>query len=217
MEFRNECYLIDDVNFTLVDDYIQEYTPQWTSTVSLDVRLEQLEALARYISSIKAQIPPLEFELDLNKFTLDTPEEQQQRLGYRYIEGSNDGIEKWDYEDARRRRNRLLEDVPEQLKPENLPKKVDHAPIMTPVKDQGRCGCCWAVSVAAAVEAAVYLTAGFQQSLSFQQFISCDEDNYGCNGGNVVSVYLFCRKEPRGSTVSQNYISLMVSCNSSWL
>lgn len=50
----------------------------------------------------------------------------------------------------------------------------------------------WAVSTVAAVEAAAYLSnsSGFSQSLSFQQLISCDTENLGCDGGNIVSFYI---------------------------
>jgi hypothetical protein len=76
----------------------------------------------------------------------------------------------------------------------------------TTVKNQGYCGCCWAVSTTAAIESALMITnkmnkfdAMTSNSLSFQQMISCDESNLGCDGGNIVSVscfnviaYLFC-------------------------
>lgn len=48
----------------------------------------------------------------------------------------------------------------------------------------------WAVSTVASVESAAFLTEetdGFLQSLSFQQLLSCDEKNAGCNGGSIIT------------------------------
>mmetsp|Transcript_15470 Transcript_15470/g.21977 ORF Transcript_15470/g.21977 Transcript_15470/m.21977 type:complete len:546 (-) Transcript_15470:1510-3147(-) len=63
----------------------------------------------------------------------------------------------------------------------------------TKVKNQGYCGCCYAVSVTAAIESALMITnktsrvdALTTNSLSFQQMISCDEKNLACDGGNIL-------------------------------
>ena len=65
----------------------------------------------------------------------------------------------------------------------------------TMVKNQGYCGCCWAVSVTAAIESALMITNKTSRvfdaslttnSLSFQQMISCDEKNLACDGGNIL-------------------------------
>jgi len=65
----------------------------------------------------------------------------------------------------------------------------------TIVKNQGYCGCCWAVSVTAAIESALMITnktSRYEEdyvtrnSLSFQQMISCDERNLACDGGNIL-------------------------------
>ena len=65
----------------------------------------------------------------------------------------------------------------------------------TVVKNQGICGSCWAVSTVAAIESALMITnktndrvdAKTTNNLSFQQMISCDTKNAGCDGGNIVS------------------------------
>lgn len=64
---------------------------------------------------------------------------------------------------------------------------------MTVVKNQGVCGCCWAVATAAAVESALMITNqtsrngdNDQHSLSTQQMISCDDSQLGCAGGNIL-------------------------------
>jgi hypothetical protein len=65
---------------------------------------------------------------------------------------------------------------------------------VTSVKDQGRCGCGWAVSLAGTIEGSAALTrrnGDFLQNVSFQQLISCDTSNYGCDGGNIVAGMLY--------------------------
>lgn len=67
---------------------------------------------------------------------------------------------------------------------------------MTHVKDQGRCGCCWAISMSGAVEGAVFSDPSndnYLQSMSFQQLISCSKLNDGCDGGNLVLASLWSR------------------------
>jgi C1A family cysteine protease len=82
-----------------------------------------------------------------------------------------------------------------------LPKKLDapvHVPkslkasssfdwrdydVVTPVKDQGYCGSCWAHSVVETVESAWAIAGNALTEFSVQQVNSCDTDDYGCNGG----------------------------------
>ena len=60
---------------------------------------------------------------------------------------------------------------------------------VTPVKDQGQCGSCWAFSATEAVETAWLMAGNSQEILAPQQLTSCDKKDLGCNGGDTPSAY----------------------------
>ncbi|EMS67389.1 Cysteine protease 1 [Triticum urartu] len=76
-----------------------------------------------------------------------------------------------------------------------LPQSVDwrEKGAVAPVKNQGRCGSCWAFSTVAAVEGVNKIVTGDLVKLSEQELVDCSRNgqNSGCNGGIMDDAFDF--------------------------
>lgn len=76
---------------------------------------------------------------------------------------------------------------------------------VTPIKNQGQCGCCWAFSVVAATEGLHQIKTGKLISLSEQELVDCDtEYDSGCEGGLLDTAFTFIHKQG-GLATEANY------------
>lgn len=65
---------------------------------------------------------------------------------------------------------------------------------VSPVKDQGQCGSCWAFSATEAVETGYWKATGDLKILAPQQVVSCDRSDMACDGGDTFSAYEYIQE-----------------------
>lgn len=204
---RPSC--IDIFDHLNVEDYEQTYQPFYpnlTSKVSGSRRFDLLKKAGLFIAAHNRQQQlgnevvanedgSDELILALNEYSADTEDEVKQRTGYIFIDvaGTSDELPHVEVSET--------DDEP--------PFSVDYVAMgaVTSVKKQGRCGSSWAISLAGAIEGATYLQSrdGTFESLSFQQYISCNQRNLACLGGNLVIGMQYTAKTPFGGLSTLNH------------
>ena len=171
-----------------VADYKRSYAPNSTEFA---LRRRIFDENLRRVRAHNADASQT-WKRGINRFSDQTPEEAKSFFGYNRFADDADS-----FSSARKSREREQAMVPGGL-PEGwpMPSAVDWtalwgsplhtwsgAPsIMTGMKEQGACGSCWALAVAANLESYAALATGSLPVLSAQQLLSCTPNPRKCGG-----------------------------------
>jgi C1A family cysteine protease len=96
------------------------------------------------------------------------------------------------------------------LSASNLPASVDWvaAGAVTPVKQQGQCGSCWAFSATGAIEGAMKIKTNTLTSLSEEELLECTgSTTLSCRGGNAGEAFDWVKVNGLDSEVAYPYTS----------
>jgi C1A family cysteine protease len=171
-------YLNDDPTLPLFLEWSKVYQKSYPKTEEFLLRFQNYkDSLNRInVANEKTRQRGSGATFALNKFSDLTPQEFSEKILMKQF--SQNGA-------------KLLQTEENILKPKmTAPPTFDwrDRDAVTPVKDQGQCGSCWAFSVTENVESVWILARGLNSSstqplLAPQQLVDCDDYSFGCDGG----------------------------------
>mmetsp|Transcript_25325 Transcript_25325/g.38931 ORF Transcript_25325/g.38931 Transcript_25325/m.38931 type:complete len:416 (+) Transcript_25325:19-1266(+) len=174
-----EITSLEDYSF---EDFVFNFRKSYDSTEEYEERRDIFHKnLERIFSHNREQATKKGgYLLGINRFADKGPHE----MHYGYNKGSHPA---WNQAEAKVSPSRReLSELPFDLTTDvsELPDSVDWRTngIVTPVKDQGMCGSCWAFASTATLESHIALNTGVLFSLSTQELVSCVENPDTCGG-----------------------------------
>lgn len=158
-------------------EHVAEYGLSYGTDAEFDFRMNLFLEKDRLIEAENAKEENT-FKLGHNHMSTWTHDEYKKILGYIPREVNDDNVE-------------VLDET-------NLAGAVDWRKknAVTPIKDQGRCGSCWAFSTTGSIEGADAIKEGKLQSFSEQQLVDCSTRNHGCKGGSMDLGFMYAEKTP---------------------
>lgn len=196
-----EEHATDPVEFDLKVQQFHTWKEQvgksYKSTLEETERLKVWLDNHDYIEQHNSKEPKPSYTLGHNFFSDMTLEEYHQ---YNFLGEFSPGIRYMTNESKINLRGSVVEAsvttsrvMPEVNDVEDSINWVDRGAV-TPVKNQGMCGACWAFSAIAAIEGARYVEGKGElelQSLSEQQLLDCDYQDHSCLGGLMDTAFTF--------------------------
>merc|ERR1712093_61272 len=99
----------------------------------------------------------------------------------------------------------------------SVPSSVDWTTkgAVTPVKNQGQCGSCWAFSTTGSTEGAYQIATGKLLSFSEQELVDCagSYGNQGCNGGLMDDGFKYLEAKGDALEATYSYTGKNGKCN----
>jgi len=180
----------------VIDPEFAEFMVRFKKTYSLEdlpQRIAAFKASNERIAKLneEAEQSKLKTIYALNKFSDLTPEEFKAKfMGYKSISLSVEAP--------------IFKDNGVSI-PDSLDWRTKGA--VTPVKNQGQCGSCWAFSANEGVESAWILAGKPKIILSPQQIVSCDTEDDGCDGGDLPTAFAYVKQKGQETETKYPYTS----------
>lgn len=132
-------------------------------------------------------------EVDENPLSKLEPEQIKGLFGT-YTDDNLEGIEL-----------RITTENPNYHAPANFDARTKWGNKIHPIRDQGRCGSCWAFGATESVSDrfAIDSNGSIDVILSPQQLVDCDKGDYGCGGGYLRHAFKYL--EDSGAVEDKNY------------
>lgn len=161
------------------EDYVQRYGKTYVDEAERLARFEAFQM--NYAVVVAGNAKNLGYELDLNEFA-DMSADEFALTHFGYKRPAEQGL------------SGLPHLGTHTYSGGALPTSVDWTAkgAVSPVKNQGQCGSCWAFSSTGALEGAWQIATGKLVSLSEQQLVDCATNgNAGCNGGDMDAAFKY--------------------------
>jgi C1A family cysteine protease len=84
---------------------------------------------------------------------------------------------------------------------------------LSPIRDQGWCGCCWAFATVFQLEYYYWKKTGQQKDFSVQTLVDCNAGNFACDGGTLSKAVSFHQTWTVTDAVTYPYIDGKGTCN----
>ena len=178
-------------------EFVTEYGKSYGTVAEFKFRSEQFKARHAEIEAFNADSNNTHV-VGHNEFSDFTQAEMKARNGYKHQEQQN------------------VVTLDESVNAASVDWRSKGA--VTPVKNQGQCGSCWAFSTTGSVEAAYFLKHGSLKSFSEQQLVDCAGGVYhnnGCNGGLMDYAFQYIEKNPLDLEADYRYTARNGTCKSS--
>ncbi|XP_028800091.1 ervatamin-B-like [Neltuma alba] len=163
--------------FGIFRQWMKEYGKKYPNSETAETRYQIFRKNLKYIEETNAKRSG--YRLGLNHFA-DMSSEEFKRVYLRHLPTPNTN------NSAAARSDFVL-----QVDSCTPPASVDwrQRGVVTPVKNQKRCGSCWAFGTIGAIESINAIRTGELVSLSEQELVDCDSVSDGCSGGYTKSAF----------------------------